>query len=98
VEGLLREIGNIYVEHIERAENDSSISIDYDSDGFVRYYWFGGHCALNSEGIVKITADFKFQATRGKELYKRDVKNAIKRDIEWYKKRLNELEKQLEQQ
>lgn len=98
VEGLLREIGNIYVEHIERAENDSSISIDYDSDNSVRYYWFGGHCALNSEGIVKITADFKFQATRGKELYKRDVKNAIKRDIEWYKKRLNELEKQLEQQ
>jgi hypothetical protein len=98
VEGLLREIGNIYIEHIERAENDSSISIDYDSDNSVRYYWFGGHCKLDSEGIVKITADFKFQSTRGKELYKRDVKNAIKRDIEWYKKRLNELEKQLEQQ
>lgn len=98
VEGLLREIGNIYVEHIERAENDSSISIDYDSDNCVRYYWFGGYCKLNAEGNVRITADFNFEASRGKELYKRDVKNAIKRDIEWYKKRLNQLEKQLEEQ
>lgn len=98
VEGLLREIGNTYIEQIERAENDSSISIDYDSsDNFVRYYWFGGHCKLDSEGTVKITADFKFQSSRGKELYKRDVKNAMKRDIEWYKKRIEQLEKQLEE-
>ena len=98
IDGLLREIGNIYMEHIERAENDSSISIDYDIDGFIRYYWFGGRCELNSEGIVGITADFEFQASRGKELYKRDAKNAIKRDMEWHKKRLEQLEKQLEEQ
>ena len=98
VESLLREIGNVYLEHIERAESDSSISIDYDSDGFIRYYWFGGRCELNSEGIVGINANFKFEASRGKELYKRDVKNAIKRDIEWHKERLNKLEKQLEEQ
>lgn len=96
VEGLLREIGNIYIEHIERAENDRSISIDYDGNNFIRYNWFGGYCKLNSEGNVRITADFNFQASRGKELYKRDVKNAIKRDIEWHKKKLNRLEKQLE--
>jgi hypothetical protein len=97
VESLLREIGNLYVEQIERADNDSSISIDYDSDDSVRYYWFGGHCNLDSEGNVGITAKFKFQLPRGKELYKRDVKNAIKRDIEWHKGRIEGLEKQLEQ-
>lgn len=96
VEGLLREIGKIYIEQIERAENDSSITIDYDSDGVIHYYWFGGRCELNSKGIVGINANFKFQASRGKELFKRDAKNSIKLDIEWHKKRINQLEKQLE--
>ena len=97
VESLLREMGNIYLEHIERAENDSSISIDYDSDGVVSYYWFGGHCKLDSEGNVGINANFKFQASRGKELFKRDAKNAIKRNIEWHKKRIEQLEELLEE-
>lgn len=101
VEGLLREIGKIYIEQIERSESDETITAEFyrRSTGDAIYYnWFGGNCELNKDGKVKINVDFTFNDHRGASLYKRDIVNTIKSDIEWYKKRIEKLEKQLGEQ
>lgn len=101
VEGLLREIGKIYIEQIERSESDETISAQFfqrSSDDAIYYNWFGGNCKLNKDGKVKINVDFTFNDSRGISLYKRDIVNTVKSDIDWYKKRIEELEKQLEEQ
>ena len=97
VEGLLREIGKIYLEHIERAENDKTITTYFSNDK-INYYWFGGDCELNKDGKVKINVDFTFSDSRGISLYKRDIVNTAKSDIDRYKKQIEALEKQLEEQ
>lgn len=101
VEGLLREIGKVYIEQIERSESDETISAEFyqrSSDDAIYYHWFGGNCKLNKDGKVKINVDFTFDDSRGISLYKRDIVNTVKSDIDWYKKRIEELEKQLEEQ
>lgn len=100
VEGLLREIGKIYIEQIERSESDETIRAEFYNRSYndtIFYNWFGGHCELNKDGKVKIGVDFTFNDSRGISLYKRDIVNTVKSDIDWYKKRIEELEKQLEQ-
>ena len=98
VESLLREIGNMYIEQIERAKDDKNISVDYDNySNSVHYYWCGGSCELNEQGNVTINVNMNYIDKRGIELYKRDKKTAIERALEWRKERIKELEKQLEQ-
>lgn len=98
VESLLREIGNMYIEQIERAKDDKNISVDHDSyNKKVHYSWCGGGCKVNEQGNVTINVDMTYIDKRGIELYKRDVKTALERDIEWHNGKLNQLEKQLEQ-
>jgi hypothetical protein len=100
VESLLREIGNLYIEQIERAkDDDKNIYVNYESyDNRIRYSWCGGGCYINEQGHVTINVDMNFIDPRGKELYKRDKKTALERDIERCKERLNKLEKQLEEE
>ena len=99
VKGLLREIGKIYIEQIEKADNKTIIAEFHRrfSKETIYYHWLGGGCELNKNGDVKINVDFTFTDSRGISLYKRDIVNTVKSDIDWYKKRIEELEKQLEQ-
>jgi hypothetical protein len=97
VKGLLREIGNIYIEQIERSEVIADC-LKCPSREKIHYYWPGVHCELNKEGEVKINLDFTLSDSRGISLYKRDIANTVKSDIEWYKKRIEQLEKLLEAQ
>jgi hypothetical protein len=100
VDGLLREIGKIYIEQIERSESDETITAEFFqrySDDAIYYNWFGGQCKLNKDGKVKISVNFTFNDSRGISLYKRDIVNTLKSDMEWHKKRLEQLEKQLKE-
>ena len=101
VEGLLREIGKVYIEQIERSESDETIIAEFyrhSSDDAIYYNWVGGQCKLYKDGKVKINIDFTYNDYRGISLYKRDIVNTVKSDIDWHKKRIEQLEKQLEEQ
>lgn len=98
VESLLREIGKMYIEQIERAKDDKNIDVRYASySNVIHYSWCGGDCSINEQGHVTICVDMNFIDPRGIELYKRDKKTALERDLEWQRERIEELEKQLEQ-
>jgi hypothetical protein len=99
VESLLREIGNLYIEKIERAKDDKNIHVGYDSyDDTIRYSWFGGCCKINKQGYVTVNVDADYADPRGIELYKRDKRTALECGIERCKEQLNKLEKLLEAQ
>ena len=98
VEGLLRELGNLFVEQINQNNKEPWRASYYEGNNTVEFFLKGGSIRLNKDGEAKISADFTFiLGDKGKELFKRERINAMEERLKRYKEWANETEERINQ-
>lgn len=96
VEGLLRELGNLFIEQINQNNEEPWRVSYYESNNSVEFFLKGGSIRLNKHGEAKVSADFNFiLGDKGKELFKRERLNAMEQQLKRYKEWANNAEEEI---
>ena len=98
IEGLLRELGNLFIEQICQNNKEHWRTSYYESDNTVHFLLKGGSLRLNKDGEAKVSADFNYiLGEQGKELFKKEQLNAMEEQLNCYKRWANEAEERINQ-